>query len=71
MNVKALLRRAQALSNLGDDQTALKDVKTVLDAEPSNEDARKVGQTIRAKIKKETEIEKGLFGKMFKGLSAA
>ena len=68
-NVKALYRRAQALSKLGDHNSAVSDLKTILEVDSDNVDAKRLLQEVKDVIKKEEKAQKGLFSKMFRGIA--
>ena len=63
-NVKALYRRAQALSATGDYTKALADLKRAAEIEPANGDVRTLFATIKQEVKKNDDQMKGLYAKM-------
>lgn len=66
-NVKALFRRAQALSKMGEFTKALTDLKRAAEIEPGNADVRALYQQIRGEAKKNDSQMKGLYAKMLSG----
>ena len=65
-NVKALYRRAQALSATGDFVKALSDLKRAAEVEPTNADVRTLFTTIKQEVKKNDDQMKGLYAKMMR-----
>ena len=65
-NVKALFRRAQALSKMGEPNKALSDLKRAAEIEPANTDVRTLFQSIKEEAKKSDSQMKGLYAKMMR-----
>ena len=66
-NVKALFRRAHALSKMGEHNKALTDLKRAAEVEPTNRDVRALYQQIKEEVKKSDSQMKGLYAKMWSG----
>jgi FK506-binding protein 4/5 len=65
-NVKALFRRAQAHSKLGEMDRAMLDIKRAMEIEPSNADLRVLYTSVRDQVKKNNDQMKGLYSKMMR-----
>lgn len=66
VNVKALFRRAQALSKLGEFDKAMTDIKRAMELDPTNTDLRTLYTSVREEIKKNNDQMKGLYSKMMR-----
>merc|ERR1712048_1192610 len=67
-NVKALFRRAQAELGLKNFLDCMKDLKRVLELDPTNKEARALYKDAQAGQKEEDKKSKGLYAKMCAGL---
>eukprot|EP00933_Yihiella_yeosuensis_P052737 TRINITY_DN5084_c0_g1_i1.p1 TRINITY_DN5084_c0_g1~~TRINITY_DN5084_c0_g1_i1.p1 ORF type:complete len:344 (-),score=78.74 TRINITY_DN5084_c0_g1_i1:354-1385(-) len=67
-NLKALFRRAQAHLELEDYFDALRDLKSVLEVDPSNADAKRLMAEVKRRQKEADSTSKEMFARMCAGL---
>jgi FK506-binding protein 4/5 len=64
-NVKALFRRAQAETKLGEHTRALADLKRAAEIDPSNAEVRALFANVKSEVRNNDKQMKGLYSKMF------
>ncbi|CAJ1450236.1 unnamed protein product [Effrenium voratum] len=69
-NMKALFRRAQAAFGLYEYTDCMKDIKHILELDPSNRDAKVLYKQAQVGQKEEDKKVKGMFAKMCQGMSS-